>query len=60
MKTLLKLTASAAVLVSLPGLVAAQDADTTPLNADIGFIFTTFMFLVCGFLVFFMAFEGII
>ena len=45
----------AAVLLALPQLALAQEADTTPLNADIGFIFTTFMFLVSGFLVFFMA-----
>ncbi|MGB7242194.1 MAG: ammonium transporter [Sulfitobacter sp.] len=51
----LKFLAPAAVLVALPGLGLAQDADTTPTNAEIGFIFTTFMFLVAGFLVFFMA-----
>ena len=45
----------AAVLLALPQLAVAQEADTTPLNADIGFILTTFMFLVSGFLVFFMA-----
>ena len=45
----------AAMLLALPQLAVAQEADTTPLNADIGFIFTTFMFLVSGFLVFFMA-----
>ncbi|RKF15059.1 ammonium transporter [Roseovarius spongiae] len=44
-----------AALIALPQMGAAQEADTTPLNADIGFIFTTFMFLVSGFLVFFMA-----
>ncbi len=43
------------LLVALPELALAQEVDTTPLNADIGFIFTTFMFLVSGFLVFFMA-----
>ena len=48
-------TGLAAALVMLPGMGLAQEADTTPLNADIGFIFTTFMFLVSGFLVFFMA-----
>jgi len=36
-------------------MTIAQDVDTTPSNADIGYIFTTFMFLVTGFLVFFMA-----
>ena len=45
----------AAVLLALPQLAAAQEVDATPLNPDIGFIFTTFMFLVSGFLVFFMA-----
>ena len=45
----------AALLLAVPQLAAAQEADVTPLNADIGFIFTTFMFLVSGFLVFFMA-----
>lgn len=45
----------AATLIALPQLGLAQEADTTPTNADIGFIFTTFMFLVMGFLVFFMA-----
>ena len=44
-----------ALLLTVPQLAAAQEADVTPLNADIGFIFTTFMFLVSGFLVFFMA-----
>ncbi|MBT8000175.1 ammonium transporter [Planktomarina temperata] len=43
------------LLLAVPQLAAAQEADVTPLNADIGFIFTTFMFLVSGFLVFFMA-----
>ncbi len=54
MQTLTKLGLAAA-FVALPGMGLAQEADTTPLNADIGFIFTTFMFLVSGFLVFFMA-----
>ena len=49
------LLSAAALLVLLPSLGLAQEADTTPTNADIGFIFTTFMFLVAGFLVFFMA-----
>ena len=47
--------AAAAVLVALPTLGLAQEADTTPTNAEIGYIFTTFMFLVAGFLVFWMA-----
>jgi Amt family ammonium transporter len=45
----------AALLLAVPQLATAQEADVTPLNVDIGFIFTTFMFLVSGFLVFFMA-----
>lgn len=45
----------AAALIALPQVGLAQETDTTPANADIGFIFTTFMFLVSGFLVFFMA-----
>ncbi|MDY6860703.1 MAG: ammonium transporter, partial [Pseudomonadota bacterium] len=39
-------------LVSLP--VLAQEADVTPPNEEIGYIFTTFMFLVTGFLVMWM------
>ena len=54
MKTLTKLGMVTA-LIALPQMGLAQEADTTPTNADIGFIFTTFMFLVSGFLVFFMA-----
>lgn len=52
---LLKTLLPAAALIALPALGIAQDADMTPPNGDIGFIFTTFMFLVTGFLVFFMA-----
>ena len=48
-------TGLAAAIIVLPQMGAAQEVDTTPLDADIGFIFTTFMFLVSGFLVFFMA-----
>ncbi|MEX0285568.1 MAG: ammonium transporter [Paracoccaceae bacterium] len=55
MKMLNRTLPAAALLVALPALGIAQEADTTPTNADIGFIFTTFMFLVAGFLVFFMA-----
>ena len=49
--------AAAAALIALPSLGLAQEAtaDMTPPNSEIGFIFTTFMFLVAGFLVFFMA-----
>jgi Amt family ammonium transporter len=39
----------------LPTLAIAQEADTTPTNEEIGFILTTFMFLVTGVLVFWMA-----
>ena len=46
---------SAAALALLPTIGLAQEVDETPLNAEIGFIFTTFMFLVAGFLVFWMA-----
>ena len=52
---LIKTLAPAAALIALPTLGLAQEADTTPTMEDIGFIFTTFMFLVAGFLVFFMA-----
>ena len=51
----LRTVSLAALLLTVTQLAAAQEADVTPLNADIGFIFTTFMFLVSGFLVFFMA-----
>lgn len=59
MKTLTKLGLAAAILAA-PSLGFAQEAaeavaDTTPPNEEIGFIFTTFMFLVAGFLVFWMA-----
>ena len=43
---------------AMPELAMAQEAaaaDTTPPNAEIGYIFTTFMFLVAGFLVMWMA-----
>ena len=45
----------AAALIALPTMSLAQDADTTPVNEDIGYIFTTFMFLITGFLVMWMA-----
>jgi Amt family ammonium transporter len=53
--TLFKTLPLAAALVALPTLGLAQEADTTPTNADIGFILNTFMFLVMGVLVFWMA-----
>ncbi|TCP60046.1 ammonium transporter [Rhodovulum bhavnagarense] len=55
---LTKLLPLAAGLVALPALGFAQEAaevDMTPPNAEIGYIFTTFMFLVTGFLVMWMA-----
>ena len=45
----------ATVLIAGPSLALAQEADVTPPMAEVGFIFTTFMFLVSGFLVFWMA-----
>jgi len=50
-----KILPLALVAMALPSLGLAQEVDNTPLNGDIGFIFTTFMFLVTGFLVFWMA-----
>ncbi len=43
-----------AVAALLPTLGFAQEADVTPPNGEIGYIFTTFMFLVTGFLVMWM------
>ncbi len=40
--------------VALPGLGLAQEVDMTPPNEEIGYIMTTFMFLVTGFLVMWM------
>jgi Amt family ammonium transporter len=56
MKPLTKLIGVAALL-ALPTTGMAQETatDVTPLNGDIGFILTTFMFLVTGVLVFWMA-----
>jgi len=45
----------AAGLALLPALGFAQEADMTPPNEEIGYIFTTFMFLITGFLVMWMA-----
>ncbi|WP_108851251.1 ammonium transporter [Albidovulum aquaemixtae] len=42
-------------LAALPALSQEAAADTTPPNDEIGYIFTTFMFLVTGFLVMWMA-----
>ncbi|WP_377510705.1 ammonium transporter [Octadecabacter sp. R77987] len=52
---LMKILPVAAALMALPTLGLAQEADMTPPNEEIGFILTSFMFLVCGFLVFWMA-----
>jgi Amt family ammonium transporter len=46
------LGAAAAAMLALPAF--AQEADVTPPNEEIGYIFTTFMFLVTGFLVMWM------
>ena len=55
--TLIKTLLPAAALIVLPTLGLTQEAaaDTTPPNEEIGYIFTTFMFLVSGFLVMWMA-----
>lgn len=53
--TLFKTLLPAAALIALPTLGLAQEADVTPPNEEIGYIFTTFMFLVTGFLVMWMA-----
>ncbi|SHF35431.1 ammonium transporter [Litoreibacter ascidiaceicola] len=44
-----------ATLIALPTTGFAQDAETLPVSTEVGFIFNTFMFLVAGFLVFWMA-----
>ncbi|SFR34282.1 ammonium transporter [Litoreibacter janthinus] len=44
-----------AALTALPTMVLAQDAEVLPISTEVGFIFNTFMFLVAGFLVFWMA-----
>jgi len=45
----------AAAATLLPAAAIAQDAEVLPLSTEVGFIFNTFMFLVAGFLVFWMA-----
>lgn len=52
---LLKILPVAAAFMALPTLGLAQEVDMTPPNDEIGYILTTFMFLVAGFLVFWMA-----
>ncbi|SDW71614.1 ammonium transporter [Litoreibacter albidus] len=44
-----------AALAALPTMGLAQDAEVLPISSEVGFIFNTFMFLVAGFLVFWMA-----
>ncbi len=51
---LMKFIPVAAGAALLPALAMAQEADMTPPNEEIGFILTTFMFLVTGFLVMWM------
>lgn len=52
---LMKILPVAVALMALPTLGLAQAVDVTPPNDEIGYILTTFMFLVAGFLVFWMA-----
>ncbi|MBF9032543.1 ammonium transporter [Rhodobacterales bacterium HKCCE3408] len=53
-KSLLPLGLAAAAVL-LPAMGYAQDVDDTPPMEEVGFILTSFMFLVTGFLVFWMA-----
>ncbi|MBY6049086.1 ammonium transporter [Vannielia litorea] len=46
---------TAAIALPAMGFAQEAEADMTPPNGEIGYIFTTFMFLVTGFLVFWMA-----
>ncbi|SFP33893.1 ammonium transporter [Tranquillimonas alkanivorans] len=57
LKSSIALAVLATAATVQPGLAqeAAVLVDETPLNTEIGYIFTTFMFLVAGFLVFWMA-----
>ena len=41
-----KILIAATAVLALPTLALAQDADITPPHAEIGYILTTFMFLV--------------
>ena len=52
---LVKLIPAATALALVPTLGLAQEADNTPPMEEIGFILTTFMFIVTGVLVFWMA-----
>ena len=49
-----KFLTSAITLYFLLNMSSAGAAETT-VSAEVGFIFNTFLFLVCGFLVMFMA-----
>jgi Amt family ammonium transporter len=46
--------AAAVAMLALPAFAQEVEADMTPPNEEIGYIFTTFMFLVTGFLVMWM------
>ena len=48
------ITAPLVSFMMLMGLMSAANADTT-VSAEVGFIFNTLLFLICGFLVMFMA-----
>ena len=54
-KLLKKITVPLVSLIFLLNMSSAGMAETT-VSAEIGFIFNTLLFLICGFLVFFMAF----
>ena len=49
-----KISAALISLIFLLNMSSAGMADTT-VSAEVGFIFNTFLFLICGFLVMFMA-----
>ena len=53
-KLLKKITVPLVSLIFLLNMSSAGMADTT-VSAEVGFIFNTLLFLICGFLVFFMA-----
>ena len=50
-----KIIPAVTALALMPTLGMAQEADVTPPNGEIGYILTTFMFIVTGVLVFWMA-----
>jgi ammonium transporter, Amt family len=55
MTKIIKLTSRALIsLIILMSLISAGHAETT-VSAEVGFIFNTLLFLICGFLVMFMA-----